>query len=65
MYTIIKRVHENLIKKKLFFQTLLGSTKSQYTKGTYITEKPIIFGAIDKNHLKSDFIDGSIVCGIR
>ena len=42
-----------------------GCTKTEYTKGVYISKKSIIITWIDKSHLKCDFIDGSTVNGIR
>ena len=45
--------------------TLLGVTKTDYTAGTHISEKPVMITTTDKVHLKCDCVDGSIVNGIR
>ena len=45
--------------------TLLGFTKTDYTAGTHISEKPVMITTTDKVHLKCDCVDGSIVNGIR
>ena len=45
--------------------TLLGFTKTDYTAGTHISEKPVMITTTDKVHLKGDCVDGSIVNGIR
>ena len=62
---------------KIFFYTLLGFTQShsyplddldgfyQLIAGSYKSDKPINITGIDKNHLKCDCIQGSIVKGIR
>ena len=44
---------------------LLGFTKTDYTAGTHISEKPVMITTTDKVHLKCDCVDGSIVNGIR
>ena len=63
--------------KKSFLYTLLGLTPShlspsgdidgfiQLIPGSYKSEKPINITGIDKNHLKCDCINGSVVNGIR
>ena len=62
---------------KLFFYTILGFTQSHFyllndTDGFYQliaasrkSNKPINSTGIDKNHLKCDCIQGSIVHGVR
>ena len=45
--------------------TLSGFTKTDYTAGTHISEKPVMITTTDKVHLKCDCVDGSIVNGIR
>ena len=50
---------------KNLFHTLLGFTRTEYTKRTYTGEKPINISGIDKIHLKCDFFDGSFVNGFR
>ena len=66
-----------LFTKKFFFYTILGFTQSrsyplediegfyQLIPGLYKSDKPINITGIDKNHLKTDCIQGSIVNGIR
>ena len=44
---------------------LLGFTKTRYSEGTHISEKPVMITTTDKVHLKCDCVDGSIVNGIR
>ena len=63
--------------KKSFFYTILGFTQShsgelgdierfiQLIPGSYQSDKPINITGIDKVHLKSDCINGSIVNGVR
>ena len=46
--------------EKIFFHTKLGFTKTDDTG-----EKPTKITGTDKIHWKCDFIDGSLVCGIR
>ena len=45
--------------------TLLGFTNKGYSSGTHKSEKPVMITTTDKNHLKCDCVDGSIVNGIR
>ena len=66
-----------LFTKKSFFYTILGFTQSrsyplediegfyQLIPGLYKSDKPINITGIDKIHLKTDCIQGSIVNGIR
>ena len=66
-----------LFTKKSFFHTILGFTQSrsypledvegfyQLIPGLYKSDKPINITGIDKIHLKTDCIQGSIVNGIR
>ena len=66
-----------LFTEKSFFYTILGFTRShsyplddidgfyQLIEGSYKSEKPINITGIDKNHLKCDCIQGSIVNGSR
>ena len=66
-----------IFTEKSFFYTFLGFTQSrsfplydidgfyQLIKGSYKSDKPINITGIDKNHLKGDCIQGSIVNGIR
>ena len=72
------KINQTLIfTNKSFFYTILGFTQShsyplqdiegfyQLIPGTYKSNKPINITGIDKVHLKSDCIDGSIMNGIR
>ena len=72
------KINQTLIfENKSFFYTILGFTQShpyplddidgfyQLIAGSYKGDKPIIITGIDKVHLKSDCIDGSIVNGVR
>ena len=66
-----------LFTKKSFFYSILGFTQSrsypleeiegfyQLIPGLYKSDKPINITGIDKIHLKTDCIQGSIVNGIR
>ena len=66
-----------IVTKKSIFYTILGFTKSyqgplndieglcQILLGSYKSDKPTNITGIDKNHLKFDCIQGSIVNGIR
>ena len=45
--------------------TLLGFTNKDYPAGTHTSEKPVMITTTDKDHLKCDCVDGSIVNGIR
>ena len=72
------KINQTIIfTEKSFFYTILGFTRShcyplddidgfyQIIAGSYTSEKPINITGIDKIHLKCDFIQGSIVNGIR
>ena len=72
------KINQTLIfTEKSFFYTILGFTQSrscplddidgfyQLIAGSYKSDKPINFTGIDKIHLKCDFVQGSIVNGIR
>ena len=72
------KINQTLIfTNKSFFYTILGFTQSHsyplddldgfyhLIAGSYISDKPINITGIDKIHLKSDCIQGSIVNGIR
>ena len=72
------KINQTLIfGEKSFFYTILGSTQSrsfplddidrfyQLIGGSYKSDKPINITGIDKVHLKTDCIQGSIVNGIR
>ena len=72
------KINQTLIfTEKSFFYTILGFTQShsyplddiygfyQSIKGSYESDKPINITGIDKNHLKCDCIQGSIVNGVR
>ena len=72
------KINQTLIfTEKSFFYTILGFTRShsyplddidgfyQIIAGSYTSEKPINITGIDKIHLKSDCIQGSIVNGVR
>ena len=72
------KINQTLIfTNKSFFHTILGFTQShsyplddkdgfyQLIAGSYESDKPNNFTSFDKVHLKCDFIDGSIVNGIR
>ena len=66
-----------IFTEKSFFYTILGLTRSrsfplddidgfyQLIAGSYKSDKPINITGIDKIHLKCDYIQGSIVNGIR
>ena len=66
-----------IFTNKSFFYTILGFTQShshplddidgfyQLIAGCYKSDKPNNFTGIDKVHLKSDCIDGSIMNGTR
>ena len=71
-------INQTLIfTNKSFFYTILGFTQShpgplndiegfyQILPGSYKSNKPINIIGIDKVHLKSDCIDGSIMNGTR
>ena len=72
------QINQTLIfTEKSFFYTILGFTQSrsyplddidgfyQIIPGSYKSDKPINISGIDKNHLKCDCIQGSIVNAIR
>ena len=72
------KINQTLIfTEKFFFYTILGFTQSrsyplddidgfyQLIAGSYKSDKPINITGIDKVHLKTDFLQGSIVNGIR
>ena len=74
----ILKINQTLIfTEKSFFYTILGFTQSisyplddidgfyQLIAGSYKSDKPINITGFDKIHLKCDFIQGSIVNGIR
>ena len=73
----LKTNHTLIFTEKSFFYTFLGFTRScsyplddidgfyQLIAGTYKGEKPINITGIDKVQLKCDFVQGSIVTGIR
>ena len=63
MKTILETSHELIFNSDL--NKLFGFTKKQYSPGSHISEKVINIMSIDKVHLKTDCIDGSIVNGIR
>ena len=44
---------------------VLGFTNKDYRAGTHTSEKPVMITTTDKVHLKCDFVDCSIVNGIR
>ena len=66
-----------IFTEKSFFYTILGFTQSQFyplddidgfyqlIAGSYKNDKPVNITGIDKVHLKSDCINGSIVNGVR
>ena len=66
-----------MFTEKLFFYTILGFTQSRFyplddiegfyqlIAGTYKSDRPINVTGIDKVHLKTDCIQGSIVNGVR
>ena len=72
------KINQTLIfTEKSFFFTILGFTQSrsyplddidgfyQLIKGSYKSDRPINITGIDKVHLKTDCIQGSIVNGVR
>ena len=72
------KINQTLIfTERSFFYTILGFTQSrsyplndidshyQLIAGSYKSDKPINITGIDKIHLKCDYIQGSIVNGIR
>ena len=63
MKSILKTTNPIYFNSEL--NKLLGFTKTDYTAGTHISEKPVMITTTDKVHLKCDCVDGSIVNGIR
>ena len=75
--TNLKTNQTLIFTNKIFFYTILGFTQSysyllddidgfyQLIAGSYKSDKPINITGIDKNHIKCDCIQGSIVKGIR
>ena len=61
--TILETSHEIIFNSDL--NKIFGFTKKQYSSGYHISERVINIMSIDKVHLKTDCIDGSIVNGIR
>ena len=72
------KINQTLIfTNKSFFYSILGFTQShsyplddiegfyQLIAGSYISDKPINITGIDKDHLKCNVVDGSIVNGVR
>ena len=72
------KINQTLIfTEKSFFYTILGFTRSRFyplddidgffqlIAGSYKSDKPINITGIDKIHLKSDCIQGSIINGVR
>ena len=72
------KINQTLIfTEKSFFYTILGFTQSrsyplddidgfyQLIAGSYKSDNPINISGIDKIHLKCDFIQGSIMNGVR
>ena len=72
-----KKNQTRIFTEKSFFYTKLGFTRShsyplddierfyQLIAGSYKSDRPFNFTGIDKVHLKSDCIQGSIVNGFR
>ena len=63
MKTILETSHELIFNSNL--NKLFGFTKKQYSPGYHISEKVINIMSVDKVHLKTDCIDGSVLNGIR
>ena len=63
MKTILETSHELIFNSNL--NQVFGFTKKRYSPGHHISEKVINIMSVDKVHLKTDCIDGSIVNGIR
>ena len=75
--SILKTNQTLFFSEKSFFYTILGLTRSgsyilddidgfyQLIAGSYKSDKPINITGIDKIHLKCDYIQRSIVNGIR
>ena len=53
------------LEKKSSSHSILRYTQIDHTKGTYTSKKPVMLSRIDYNHLKCDFVDHSIVIGIK
>ena len=58
MKTILETSHELIFNSDL--NKLFGFTKKRYSPGSHISEKVINIMSIDKVHLKTDCIDGSV-----
>ena len=58
MKTILETSHELIFNSNL--NEIFGFTKKQYSPGHHMSEKVINIMSIDKVHLKTDCIDGSI-----
>ena len=75
--SILKTNQTLIFTEKSFFYTILGFTQSrsyplddiegfyQLIAGSYKSDRPINITGIDKVHLKTDCIQGSIVNGVR
>ena len=63
MKTILETNHEIIFNSDL--NKVFGFTKKQYSPGSHISERVINIMSIDKVHLKTDCIDGSIINGVR
>ena len=75
--SILKTNQTLIFTEKSFFYTILGFTQShsyplddiegfyQLIAGSYKSDRPVNITGIDKIHLKSDCIQGSIVNGVR
>ena len=74
----ILKINQTLVfTEKSFFYTILGFSRSRYytlkdidgvyqlIAGSYKSDRPINNTGVDKNHLKADCIQGSIVNGVR
>ena len=73
----LKNNQTSIFTEKIFFYKILGFTQSrsyplndidgfyQLIAGSYKSDRPIDIAGIDKVHLKTDCIQGSIVNGIR
>ena len=55
----------NPIRFNSALNKVLGFTNKDYPSGTHTSEKPVMISSADKDHLKCDCVDGSIVNGIR
>jgi len=63
MRSILTTTHPIIFSSTL--NSLLGFIKTDYPPGNHRSEKPAMITSIDKVHLKTDCVDGSIVNGIR